>query len=1270
VLPRASRLLPTVPLVLAALATAPLRAQTAAGELEPQERLALTARANADPAAAVAALLELARDRAAAAGDAAHHARIEAWATNAARLARTTANAAALDGLDALRTSAAAVADPLLADRVALAALELAETLPRLDHQQRAQQLGFVERPWLLGPFANERGSGFAQPLPPETALDLDAELAGKRRAVRWRQLPARQAHGPALPLARIVHPHEQSLVYLAFALVAEQPATVVLELGTTGAWAVFVGGAKVAARDVERPFGHDQDAVALPLRAGANLVVWKCCHQEGAEFTVAARVRASGGGPAAGVRVATDADTVRAAAAAAAAARPDANTPAAPAAATTAIALGGRSTWTIGDTSGADALRLAWLWSARDADGDRDRRDTAAAHAATKALPDVAECWLVLASTLVRHARSAADRDENERRRVLEQALRVFPGHAEAACQLGFLLRDRSNLWREARALADGVLAAHPRSLPARWLRLTTLRDEGLTELADAETVAAAATATRPDLWRAAATVLADRDPARALELRRRVCDATAADGDWTALATAHARVGDAEAAFALLRGRIGLEPLSARAHRQLAELQFATGDAAAAAATLDRWLELAPDDADAMIAAARYWRARRGADPLAHERQLELLRRALAIEPNRRDDERLAEHVARELRGDERADTAFHVPWQVDAAALVKGDPGPPADAAEARDPLHWLLRQQVVRANANGTTNVYTHDVVRVLSPDGARGLATWSLRAYRGEQRARLLACTVFRADGTVRRPALQGATVRLPDLRPGDVVAVEGRVDDLAPSFFGDYFGLVHVFAGPDGSPARTDDLVVIAAPGREYHCQQAHGAPEPQRETLADGTLRLRWTMRDLPRDQPEIRRPTRLERDPVVRVSTYRDWDQFASWWWNLIKNQIETTPAMRATVARLTAGLATTEQKIAAIYHFVTTDVRYEAWEFGVHGYKPYSTALVHERRHGDCKDKALLLTALLGEIGVPCRPVLIFADPLRSKDDLALPLVQHFNHCIAWLPPHDGRPGRFLDGTATWHPTDTLPDMDQGADVLIVDAGRAELRTVPWTTPQQNLDALERTIELAADGSASVAQVQRPLGNAAVELRSTLATEPARLREVVERELVATFGRASLRDLEPSPTTDPEAPVTLRATASLPAIGQRTAQAWQLPSALERGDLLMLTADTERTTPLLLGAPHGTSRTVRYLLPPGWRAGELPADVARDAPFGTFRMRWRRDGTAVVVERELALSSPRIAPEQYAAFRDFVGAMKAADGQLVLLQPENSR
>ena len=75
-------------------------------------------------------------------------------------------------------------------------------------------------------------------------------------------------------------------------------------------------------------------------------------------------------------------------------------------------------------------------------------------------------------------------------------------------------------------------------------------------------------------------------------------------------------------------------------------------------------------------------------------------------------------------------------------------------------------------------------------------------------------------------------------------------------------------------------------------------------------------------------------------------------------------------------------------------------------------------------------------------------------------------------------------------------------------------------------------------------------------------------------------------------------------------------------------------------------------------------------GWRVGELPAPVQLQSSFGSFAMRWTRQGSEVLVERELRLAAPRIAPGEHGAFREFVSAVRAADAKLVLLQSESNR
>ena len=1247
------RCLPFLP--LACLLAVALSAQ----DLLPREQQALDLRAQGHRVAAARLLLEQAATIAGEPGDALAAARCEAWVTLACGLLGQTDTKPPYAEFEALGRSPLASSWPLFRDRLDMAQLELVEAVPDAPIDDLAGRLGLLDEFWLVGPFDNERGAGFRRSLPPEQQFDLDATLAGKRRSVSWRRLPTLTG-ARTVPLDRLVHPHEQSFVYCATAVLAASAGPVVLELGSTGSFRVFCNGQEAGAREVERRLRGDQDAVLLPLQAGPNLLLLKLCHQEGADFAFTTRLRSLDGAPLQGLRCSGEPDDLRAAG----------KTTAAPAA-EAPVPLGGRSTWSLTGTKGADALRLAWLWQARAADGDLQRRDLAAAQQAVAELPQLPEAHLLLAAALRNERRSEADRDDNPRRRALEAALALAPDHVGALTALGHLLRERSNLWREARKVADRALqrpAGTPANGRAVLLRWQTLHEEGLGSLADRELQTAAETIEPElDLLRAAARTLEEQDPRRALQRWQQVLRVSHAPDDVLATANLLLRVGRTDAATDLLASELVRAPLARNLRLRLAEHLLATGDARAALQLLEAWLAIAPDDAEVMVFASRCWRQLQGSADDAADQQLALLRGALEVEPNRRDEERYAEFLAAAGSSDA---VPFYVAYQRQGAAVLAADAGPPADAVVAHDPLHWVLRQRVIRANGNGTTSEYLHQIVRVLTEEGARQLADYRLPYWRGEQRARLLSCTIQRPDGQLQRPALRGAAVALPNLRPGDVVLVEGRIDDLAPSFFGDYFGLVHTFAAPDGSPVAASELVVLADPGRNYRHQASNGAPAATTATLPDGTLQFRWQLQNLPRDVPELRRPERTELEPVVRMTTYRDWDHFAQWWWNLIKNQLEVTPAMRATVQELCAGLTTDEAKIAAIYRFVTTDVRYEAWEFGVHGYKPYSTAVIHERRHGDCKDKALLLCALLGELGVACQPVLIFADPMRSHDELELAMVQHFNHCIAWLPATADRPGRFLDGTATWHPTDTLPEMDQGARVLVVDQGRAELREVPWTTPAENRTQTEYTVTLRGDGSAEVAVAWSPLGNAAVELRSLTATEPARRKEQLERRLGSLLGKLELQDVQSSDGLALGSPVVVTAHALVPELGQREGERWQLPSSWVYGDLQGLATAAERRTPLLLGIPSGDQQSVRYRLPAGWRIGTLPAPVQQQTPFGDFTMQWRRDGDQIVVQRTLEFARARIEPGDYTAFRDFIAAVKAADAQLVLLQKETGR
>ncbi|HKD99423.1 MAG TPA: transglutaminase domain-containing protein, partial [Planctomycetota bacterium] len=403
------------------------------------------------------------------------------------------------------------------------------------------------------------------------------------------------------------------------------------------------------------------------------------------------------------------------------------------------------------------------------------------------------------------------------------------------------------------------------------------------------------------------------------------------------------------------------------------------------------------------------------------------------------------------------------------------------------------------------------------------------------------------------------------------------------------------------------------------------------------------------------------------FEFAPSVSVTTYGSWDEFTSWWWNLIQKEMETSPAMRDKIASLTRDKKTEMEKIRAIYEFVVTDVRYNAWEFGVHGYQPYNASTVFDRGHGDCKDKALLMNTMLREIGVRAYPVLIHADDERPIEDLSVPLIGLFNHCISYLPATADRPAMFLDGTARDHSTHVLPDMDRGASVVVVEDGKPRFENVGYPEPEDNLEASDLTVDLKADGSAKGSLVMKMRGRYDVLVRELFGSEQGAQKENLERILTPQLGRTRVVELQTSDLHDLSAPVELRATLEIERIARARGQDFALPVCLQPRKLLQSASEAQRTYDLVLGVPESDEFTTTYRLPEGMGAASVPGVDARETPFGAYEVRSEANGRTVVVRSKSRVTMPRVTPAQYGEFRQFARELDEAQAREIVVRNE---
>lgn len=344
-----------------------------------------------------------------------------------------------------------------------------------------------------------------------------------------------------------------------------------------------------------------------------------------------------------------------------------------------------------------------------------------------------------------------------------------------------------------------------------------------------------------------------------------------------------------------------------------------------------------------------------------------------------------------------------------------------------------------------------------------------------------------------------------AVLDLEDVRPGDVVEYAYTLRGYNPLFGGRYL---------DGLGLRRSVPIArvrfrLLWPDGRTLFTKVHGrVQEPQVIQRGKATEWV-WEESDVPALLADSDLPVWFDPYPWVQLSEYATWNDVARWAAPLYA-AASPGDELRALAAKIAAAEETPRGRTAAALRFVQEEVRYLGLEMGVGSYRPNPPRVVLSRRFGDCKDKALLLVALLSELGVAARPALV-ATGTRQQLDAWHPSPAAFNHVIVRVD---------LDGGALWlDPTRTsqggpleekwLPPIRRALVVDPATTGLSEVPDRPLRGPRT--DVLETWTVPSLRGPASFVVTTKYGGPTADSARHRLATTR---REVTEKECLEFY------------------------------------------------------------------------------------------------------------------------------------------------------------
>ena len=232
-----------------------------------------------------------------------------------------------------------------------------------------------------------------------------------------------------------------------------------------------------------------------------------------------------------------------------------------------------------------------------------------------------------------------------------------------------------------------------------------------------------------------------------------------------------------------------------------------------------------------------------------------------------------------------------------------------------------------------------------------------------------------------------------------------------------------------------------------------------------------DEKITYSWNALGLERRTYDSNAPSRSYLSPhiILRINSYQaDGETIAVSgttddlfeWYNKLINRIpesKTMSNLESKVAELLEQSSNREESIKNIYSWVQNNVKYIAFEDGMAGFIPRAAGDVFEKKYGDCKDMANLLTTMLNKANIPCYLTWVGTNT-KPYSYHEVPCTVTDNHMICAVKEN----GQFqiLDPTNTYLQYGTSPSLLQGKEALIrIDDENYEIVKVSETEYSKN-------------------------------------------------------------------------------------------------------------------------------------------------------------------------------------------------------------------
>ncbi len=435
--------------------------------------------------------------------------------------------------------------------------------------------------------------------------------------------------------------------------------------------------------------------------------------------------------------------------------------------------------------------------------------------------------------------------------------------------------------------------------------------------------------------------------------------------------------------------------------------------------------------------------------------------------------------------------------------------------------------------------------------------------------------------------------------------------------------------------------------------------------------TSNDGRIRYEAHMDNLPAIDNEPYSPPARETLPHILwapgkfefhglAGDMSTWQSLGVWNQSLRTGRLDLTPEFKAQLHAMTDTCTSDRSKVEVIYNYLAQTTRYVSIQLGIGGWQPFPASEVCRTGFGDCKGLTNYLCAMMQEVGIPAKYVVI----KNGQSHLVTEFPSNqFNHAIAQVPlPGDTL---WLECTASaFMPLGYVHEGIAGNDALLIDDNGGHLVKLPAYTPEQNVSYNKAHVMLLEDGSAKVDVNLRYECRRYEDMLPMVSYTEQKRRDAMLNVInlsAVTLGNFSFTEHKQSyatPHIDVSMQLETRKMANI------TGSHMFVPVGLFH-KVTVPRALQQRVQPVDIDYGYVDIDTLVVTIPDGYVVEALPQPVNEVTPLGELTQTFEANGNTVTIVTRHLMRDGRYPATDYATLRNLKTAVKRAYDQRIPLR-----